>query len=172
MDFKNIFLLFILLNILNKVCSVLFKKVKNTTDKTIKSKGLMNLTLLNSMDKEEFCDYVLNYLQFKGYNEAEFEIENIILCYDGKEALNVLLKKIDMNNENIQPKEVLEFISIIKENSLEKGLIITNGAIGEQSYKIVEMAKEKGIYITCINGVELAYELRNLNEINFEQGDL
>lgn len=100
------------------------------------------------------------------------ENDDIILCYDGKEALNIFFKKVDMNNQNIQLKEVLEFISTIKENSLEKGLIITNGAIGDKVYEIVEIAKDRGIDITCINGVELAYELRNLNEISFVGGGL
>lgn len=70
MDFKNIIMLFILLIILNKACSILLKKVGITTDKTIKAKGLMNLTLLNSMSKDEFLEYVLNYLEFKGYSEG------------------------------------------------------------------------------------------------------
>lgn len=172
MDFKTVFTTFIILIVVNKGCSALLKVVEKSTENEIKKKGLMNVNLLNSIDDEEFTEYVFNYLEFKGYIDLQLVEEHLILCYDGKEAVKVYFKKVNMNDETLNVKEVLEFITLIKEKSLDKGLIITNGSINNSVYNVVERCKEIGMYITCINGVELAYELRNLKELDYNEGEL
>lgn len=172
MDFKTVFTTFIILIIVNKGCSAILKMVEKSTENEIKRKGLMNVNLLDSTDDDEFTEYVFNYLEFKGYIDLQLVEEHLILCYDGKEAVKVYFKKVNMNEEIINIKEVLEFITLMKEQSLNKGLIITNGSMNSHVYDIVERCKEIGIYITCINGVELAYELRNLKELSHIQGEM
>lgn len=172
MDFKTVFTTFIILIIVNKGCSAILKVVERSTENEIKRKGLMNVNLLDSIDDDEFTEYVFNYLEFKGYIDLQFVEEHLILCYDGKEAVKVYFKKVNMNEETINIKEVLEFITLMREKSLDKGLIITNGSINPHVYDIVEKCEEIGIYITCINGVELAYELRNLKELSHIEGEM
>lgn len=172
MDFKTVFTTFIILIVVNKGCSTLLKMVERSTENEIKRKGLMNVNLLNSIDDDEFTEYVFNYLEFKGYIDLQLVEEHIILCYDGKEAVNVYFKKVNMNEEIINIKEVLEFITLMREKSLDKGVIITNGSMNPHVYDIVKRCKEIGIYITCINGVELAYELRNLKELSHIEGEM
>lgn len=172
MDFKTVFTTFIILIIVNKVCSTILKVVERSTENEIKRKGLMNVNLLNSIDYDDFTEYVFNYLEFKGYTDLQLVEENFILCYDGKEAVKVYFKKVNMNEEIINIKEILEFITLMKEQALHKGLIITNGSMNLNVYDIIERCKEVGIYITCINGVELAYELRNLKELSHIQEEM
>jgi predicted transcriptional regulator len=172
MDFKTVFTTFIILIFVNKGCSTLLKIVEKSTENEIKRKGLMNVNLLNSIDYDDLTEYVFNYLEFKGYTDLQLVEENFILCYDGKEAVKVYFKKVNMNEEIINIKEVLEFITLMKEQALDKGLIITNGSMNLHVYDVVERCKEVGIYITCINGVELAYELRNLKELSHIQEEM
>ncbi|SHI84914.1 hypothetical protein SAMN02745163_00855 [Clostridium cavendishii DSM 21758] len=169
MNFKNIVVIFLILIILNKIAGYLLKLFSLSVYSDIKAKGLMNVNLLNSMNKEEFFSKVTLYLEYKNYRDIEILEENIWICYAGENAFGVFIKKLDITQDVLEVKEVLRFISKLNELNLKKSIIITNGVIGDNIYKLATVIKDKNIDIICINGVELAYEIRNLTIEGYDE---